>query len=197
MPERPDLSSFLIHFTKPANGLSALDVLLKIVKEKRLMGSNKLIKSKDSCVCFTETPIEAIKNGVYDRYGKKRYSRFGILMTKADVFRLDGRPVIYQTDAEFALLRPENAWRHMHYDLSIPLPIDFTWEREWRIRTNHVDLSNQKFEVIVPDTAAEREFISAQSDSYYEAWSWSTVLGDAAWAYDEPLPWKTIRPMTK
>lgn len=54
-----------------------------------------------------------------------------------------GRPVIYQSDKEFYDLPEAIRWRHVRYEPASSPPIDFTWEREWRIQCRYLHIGPQ------------------------------------------------------
>jgi hypothetical protein len=192
--QRPDISPFVTHFTKATAEMPAFNVLLKILRDRFLLGSNTYIRGGAKCVCFTEAPVEVIQFGMCGLDGRERYSPYGIQIAKSHLFRLGGRPVIYQSDSEFEILPESYRWRHVRLDLRSERPIDFTWEREWRIQSDRFDFSDQDVTVVVPDDESEdrlRDFV--EHESFQDACQWSTVIGDEAWSYASPSPWKTIR----
>ena len=78
---------------------------------------------------------------------RPRYRPYGVGVQKEWLFRLGGRPVIYQPANEYDDLPSEIRWRHCRYE---PPDIDFTWEREWRIAMERVDLDPAGTWVFVP-----------------------------------------------
>lgn len=167
---RRDLGNLLFHFArKPGkegivegegdefptwmhNRASA--VLDKILKEGKLRGSAYKIRGGHKCVCFTESPITEL-NATFsmvsianDPSQHTRYEPYGIAVKKDWLLSKGGRPVIYQPDKEYDLLPEELRYRHVRYDPADG--IDFTWEREWRIKTDELILEPEKTLVIVP-----------------------------------------------
>lgn len=53
--------------------------------------------------------------------------------------------------AQYDLLPPELRWRHMRYDLVCDPPVDFTWEREWRVPSERLEFDSQTASIVVPD----------------------------------------------
>lgn len=151
MNTRIDISSTLIHFTKGIDYEDAANNLMSIIKDKTIFGNNNLIKGGDKCVCFSEAPLECLSNGLVNNENFSKYSPFGIGGRKDWLFRIGGRPVIYQTDMEFGLLPPELQWRHMTYNTFAHPIVDFTWEREWRIKTKNLEINPSDNFVIVPN----------------------------------------------
>jgi hypothetical protein len=146
------------------------------VYERRLRGGIGHIKGAYKCVCFTEAP----EHSFHEVMG--RYRPFGIQLSKSWVFDRGGRPVIYQTDAEYEQLIEEQRWRHVRYEPSATPPTDFTWEREWRVRTDVLPLTPGDAIVIVPNEdwaqqlrdehyALEEHHIELMQLSYGDDWN--------------------------
>jgi hypothetical protein len=76
-----------------------------------------------------------------------------VTISKKWAFAAGARPVIYQRDSDYSLLPDELHWRHVRYEPDLDPPIDFSWEREWRIRTDSLQLVPSEFTVLVPDKA--------------------------------------------
>ena len=150
---RSDLTKYLVHWTKGADYNDAFAKLRGIVFEKRLLGSGALIRGEWPCVCFTEAPV----NSFHEIIG--RYKPFGIQVPKAWLFRLGGRPVIYQSSAEYNSLPEPIRWRHMRYEPDADPPFDFSWEREWRIHTTELQLDPTQASILVPDEQWAQELI--------------------------------------
>jgi hypothetical protein len=134
---RNDICNYLIHFTKndPSSGNPAFEVLQTIISSGFLLGSNNLIRGSYKCICFSEVPLEQMPSGLVNPDYYSRYSPFGIMVSKKWLYDQGGRPVIYEHDSEFELLPETHRWRHVRYE---PGVVDFTWEREWRVRTERL-----------------------------------------------------------
>jgi len=166
---RRDFGNLLFHFTRTLvdkfvsfnqnNGevfsipASASAVLGKILSEAKLIGTSKWTYGQN-CICFSEAPIQEI-NSIFalndiasSKEERPRYEPYGVAVSKKWLFSKGGRPVIYDhpdTLKEF----PENMkYRFMSYDPENG--IDFTWEREWRIKADHIQLDPNETLVIVP-----------------------------------------------
>lgn len=140
--ERTDVSSKLVHFTKrtgPEDSKSAFSNLQSIVYNRCLRGTSRLIKGGYPCVCFSEAPLSLLPNGLRNRSDGGNYSPFGVMVDKTWLFARGGRPVIYEPDADYEALPPSHAWRHVKYEpTASDHPVDFTWEREWRIQLSEL-----------------------------------------------------------
>lgn len=149
---RDDLSERLIHLVRGESDQAAAQVFLSILKEGQLRGGTGNIKGSFRCVCFSEAPISKLGYllALSGAHGV-RYKPFGIMVPKAWFFSTGGRPVIYQPDLEYHLLHESQRFRHVRYEPNYPAyPIDFTWEREWRIQTEALILDPAHTTVVVP-----------------------------------------------
>jgi len=189
---RPDIAYSLIHFTRGEGQNSAYESLRKIVKERRLLGSDRMIRGGYPCICFSEAPYDLLTCGLTNSDGYGRYSGYGLIFSKQYIFDLGGRPVIYQPDCEYDMLPDSHRWRHVRFDLSDP-KVDFTWEREWRVQSSAMSFTKNDLSIVLPDDDAQKRFVAdIERDSFHEAWSWSVVLGDIAWGYDCGNVWRTV-----
>ena len=195
MPARSDISDKVIHFTRGATYEDALECLLTIVGEGRLIGGNGMIRGGYRCVCFTEAPLPALAGGFVNPASFTRYSPFGLMFDKAWVYAQGGRPVIYQPDGDFNLLPEDMRWRHVRYDPVGMPPIDFTWEREWRIHTDNLAFLPTDAALVVPDEEWEsfvRGIWDAQQELQSE--SYSTLFEQTiVEQLRDPFPWRIVR----
>jgi hypothetical protein len=154
---RRDMSSLLFHFTRGSANDSALVVLRNILRDRSLRGTGSWTQG-EACVCFTEAPIPefaAIFSLVEIASSKDlrpRYEPYGIAVPKDWLFDRGGRPVIYEKKSSFGTYSEEQRYRLAHFDPRAG--IDFTWEREWRIRTAKLPLDPPTTLIVVP-TAEE------------------------------------------
>lgn len=137
MLDREDISTYLVHFIKGDDYEEAFRTLTSIVRGSQLLGGTGFIKGSYRCVCFSEAPIKTLGQMLMKPsiHGVK-YKPFGIIVEKKWLFEQGGRPVIYETDSEYTNLVEELRWRHVRYEQHLDPPIDFSWEREWRIRVD-------------------------------------------------------------
>ena len=130
---RSDMTRAVTHLTKEAKidgkDLSALEVLVKILKEKKLKGSTTKSGFIVGNIIYQEELEENSKNP------KVRYRPFGLSFDKQYIYEKGGRPVIYdKTNEAKEYLTREQYWRIVSYDLSDDDKIiDWTHEREWRV----------------------------------------------------------------
>ncbi len=158
---RRDLGNLLFHFTRNryASGqqrpeATASQVLREILREGYLRGSDNLIKGAHKCICFTEAPISEIAalfqlaSIAADESERPKYEPYGIAVTKEWLFSFGGRHVIYEPDSEYEKLPGEFRHRHVRYEPNEG--IDFTWEREWRVKADQLPLNPEQTLVVVP-----------------------------------------------
>ena len=152
--KRPDVASNLIHLLRGDTRSDAFDLLRIIIAERCLTGDSRAVRDGSRCVSFAEAPIRQLRE-VF-RWGAERDAQlqpYGVLLGKDYLFALGGRPVIYQPDAEYDQLPVALRYRHVRYDpLTVP-PIDFTWEREWRLRADDLQLEPERCCIVVASEA--------------------------------------------
>lgn len=179
---RIDISRDLIHWIKGDSYEESFDVLRKIVSERQLIAGNGHIKGNYYCVCFTEAPIDTF----HEVLG--RYQPFGIRLSKCFAYSLGGRPVIYQSEPEFDLLPSSLRWRHVRYDPNSSPPVDFTWEREWRIRKDDIYLPPGEASIVVP----HESWAKALEDEHMEQEGYRIQMDAVAygseWLLQNPEP---------
>jgi hypothetical protein len=181
-----------MHLVRAHNPNDAFLILRKIVAERRLIGGDGFIRGGFKCVCFTEAPIQSLRE-VFSLISRERrsFQPYGVMMGKEYLFSLGGRPVIYQPDAEFDALPAVIRYRHVRYDPTADPPIDFTWEREWRLRTDELDLSPSNCVLIVRTDAERETLLTDHADrEYVRKWELQFMVGAQAELYpDEDFPW--------
>jgi hypothetical protein len=173
---RGDLSNRLVHLTKGDDN-AAFSNFQSILKTRRLIGSSGHIKGLHKCVCFSEAPVSVIAQMCAEKAMK--YKPLGVMVDKAWLFKLGGRPVIYQSDREYEDLPEDLRYRHVRYE---PPDVDFAWEREWRV-CGDVELHPESVTLVVPsrgfvDFPKEMHMASSNGDSEP-----STGFGSLEWHF--------------
>jgi hypothetical protein len=171
---RIDHCENLIHFTKgkkkPLDYESAYQNLKKIINSGELKGSKLMILGSHNCVCFTESPVRCLtNNGQLESKYFSRYTPFGIQFCKKDIFNSGGRPVIYSTREE-GEKQKENAdlnWRFVSYDPAKEGRLDFTWEREWRIKKDAITVRSDLVKLVFPNLIWINRFIEEHEKEYH------------------------------
>lgn len=193
--KRPDVAPNLLHLVRGDARGDAFARLREIIAGRCLSASTQAIRDGSRCVSFVEAPIKQLRE-VF-RWSAEREPRlqpFGVLLGKDYLFALGGRPVIYQSDAEYDELPASLRYRHVRYDpLTVP-PIDFTWEREWRLRADVLQLEPERCCIVVASEAdrtalftehAEREELRLEALG-------PAVGGSLADELAESFPWPVI-----
>ena len=180
---RRDMGRLLFHFTRaPSEGgyldikhewgvstmtASAGGVLRKILYEGRLLGTSTWTYGRNT-VCFTEAPIQefnyifSLVEMASSKKERPRYEPYGIAVSKAWLFERGGRPVIYDHPDAFDQYRTAQQYRFVPYDP--PNGVDYTWEREWRIQGDSLELDPKQTLVVVPTSEEAFELVYEMAD---------------------------------
>jgi len=188
---RTDLSDQAIHFTQGPTAEAAYQRLWEILVDGRLRGSDRLILNHYRCVCFTEAPLAALTDGLVNHWDYGRYAPFGLIFDKRWLYARGARPVIYQPLAEADALPPSHQWRHMTYDPTADRPIDFTWEREWRLHADALPFDASCAGIVVPDPDWEaRMRAEHEADQDWNVVAYSQIMDSSlAEQHREPFRW--------
>jgi hypothetical protein len=161
---RDDVSDKLVHLTKGTGSDAAKHreeaaaILVNILDQRKLVGGTGFIKGSHKCVCFSEAPIGKLAHILAIKENEKfKYQPYGIIVGKRWLFEKEGRPVIYGPDADYAILPDTMKHRHVRFDLG-KQDIDYTWQREWRIKTDTLQIAPPDVTVVVPDRSAKEAF---------------------------------------
>lgn len=168
---RNDIAARLTHLTRANETMNAFEVLMKILNDKKLLGSTThsgFIVGNTPAVCLQETPLESLaehiifENESFSTIDKQnvRYSGIGLRFNKLYIYRKGGRPVIYDKKEYLKNILPEELyWRIVNFDLdNLENCIDWTHEREWRV-PNELAFNYNNIELIFPDSDTYRRFI--------------------------------------
>jgi hypothetical protein len=183
---RGDLSSRLIHLTRPTDQLDVGAVFANIVREGQLRGSRNDVAGRFSCVCFTEAPLTALAQVMAANPTSMRYQPFGVMVTKDWLYAKGGRPVIYGEPAEFKDLPDTMKYRYVRYELG---KVDWTWEREWRIQTNALVLDPAQTTLIVPRRSIAQAYHATEAEQNSML---SFAVPEVAFAFSEPSQWHFV-----
>ena len=167
---REDLSNMLIHLTK-GDAEDALIDLIAILTDRALKGGNGYIKGSYKCVCLSEAPISKIGFIIASKHRDFKYRPYGLIFKKEWIYKKGGLPVIYQPLKDYDLLHKDKKHLHMTFDISTDKKVDFTWEREWRIKTDRLDFEPKDVTIILPDrhvlNAVRTAFKSDETDGWH------------------------------
>jgi hypothetical protein len=126
----------LMHFTRASARGSALDNLAAILSAGVIRAARRMVRGQTAAVCLFDAPLAELKS-VLDRRNRRRYEPFGLAIDKRYAFRMGARPVIYLPSQEAErILEPAQYWRVVSMDLSKNPPLDWSFEREWRIASD-------------------------------------------------------------
>ena len=192
---RPDISPYLVHFTSGSDYEDAFARLRKIIAGGKLIAGSGYIKGDFRCVCFSEAPLTSLKEGLVNERYYSRYSPFGILVPKQWLFERGGRPVIYQPNHEYQLLPESHRWRHVLYELRDAYErTDFTWEREWRIKCDELQLQQRAAQIVVADQSwAVRLIEEHDREEDYKVRQYSVIFDEVmAEAYRDSFEWSIL-----
>jgi len=144
--DRTDMCTGLVHLTRESDDDKVLDVLLKILIDRKLIGSiteKGFICGDRKAICFQDAPLYSVSQNVFFEQKQRqqnpnyklRYRAIGLAFRKDYLFMKGARPVFYeQTNVAKKILPPDEWWRIVRLDLSLPNNfIDWTHEREWRL----------------------------------------------------------------
>lgn len=156
--QRIDSSGYVYHWIrahpyekgdKDKNYEAAYQKLLEILIDGFLKPGNEKLTAGEKSICFTESPE------YFSEWDQSRYQPFGFKFVKIKIYEQGGRPVFYGSYSDFHALPKNLQWRfapHLPTRITTDWPhgLDYTWEREWRLRTTGLDLLSA-VNIIVPD----------------------------------------------
>lgn len=138
---RPDLSPFLIHFTKNSetdDEYTAFDNLCNILETGEIWGTHRFVRGSNKATCFMDVPFMSLKYIFTEENTKRdrpRYEPYGILVAKQHAYRKGARPVLYMSNKECLDMKIPRAewWRVVRlYADRKGNWISWLHEREWR-----------------------------------------------------------------
>ncbi|HEX4209750.1 MAG TPA: hypothetical protein VHY56_05120 [Candidatus Binataceae bacterium] len=125
--------SMLTHFTRASITASALDNLMTILSEGRIRGGSRMVLGGQPVVCFCDAPLAELRHMLV-RANRRRYEPFGLAVDRRFAFQAGARPALYMsTDEAEQIIDAEEMWRVVTLDLERDPPVDWTYEREWRL----------------------------------------------------------------
>jgi hypothetical protein len=131
-PQLPS-AAMLTHFTRRSTGGDAMDNLAAILCTGIIRGSTRMVRTRRAVVCLFDAPLAELNRLLVHNH-RRRYEPFGIAMDKRYAFAMGARPMIYMPWSEACrMLDEQELWRVVAIDLAQTPPLDWTFEREWRI----------------------------------------------------------------
>ena len=126
-------AAMLTHFTRRSATGDAMDNLVTILRTRIIRGSRRMVRTSRAVVCLFDAPWSEL-NRLLVRDNRRRYEAFGVALDKRYAFAIGARPVIYMPWHEACRILDEHElWRVVAIDLEHTPPLDWTFEREWRI----------------------------------------------------------------
>jgi hypothetical protein len=126
-------TTMLTHFTRRTAAGDALDNLAAILRARTIQGSSRMVRTRRAVVCLFDAPLAEL-NRLLLPVNRRRYEPFGIALDKRYAFGMGARPVIYLPWHEASeMLADEEWWRVVAIGLDHNPPLDWTFEREWRV----------------------------------------------------------------
>jgi hypothetical protein len=123
----------LTHFTRASRAGNALDNLITILRERAVHAATRMVRGKRPVVCLFDAPLSELQR-LLDRRNRRRYEPFGIAVNKRYAFKMGARPVIYLPWPEARkVIIADELWRVVTIDMERTPPIDWSFEREWRL----------------------------------------------------------------
>jgi hypothetical protein len=123
----------LTHFTRPSAAGDAMDNLAAILQSGLIQGSARMVRTQRAVVCLFDAPWVELHR-LLGPGNRRRYQPFGIAMDKRYAFAMGARPVIYMPWLEACrMIDQHELWRVVAIDLEQTPPVDWTFEREWRV----------------------------------------------------------------
>jgi hypothetical protein len=197
--KRNDITSMLTHLTRPSNdfiydeneeemNLAAVDNLIKILKERCLVGSdgNGYVLGNIPAVCFQDAPLYGVIQNIQNeenirnksKYNKIRYTGNGLTFSKFYIYGKGGRPAIYDNSKEAKKYLPiEQYWRIVNLELNTDSQkiVDWMHEREWRV-SGEFEFDYEFTHVLLYDKAAYDYFMDNCDDCILQSIHGITML---------------------
>ena len=153
---RSDLTNWLWHFVRRDD--HEIETIRSIIESKTLECHTDYL-TKEKVICFTEAPLaEHIRqNAILTDNDYTRMSLFGVGFRRPWLYQKGALPVIYEPNSLLESLPPEQRWRHVEFDLT--KPVDFTWQREWRLHQAIVSFTEEDVILVIPDTEDLKEHL--------------------------------------
>jgi hypothetical protein len=150
---------------QPSCGHSALDTLLRILKESRIHGSHRLVRGLEAVISLTSRPppeLAAIRH--WNRaLGRWTFEPYGIAVNRRWLRDRGAKPAIYGAGRTFQRLPPHQRFRFQAGDANRAV---WRREREWRLPGDLQLSASMDVLVLVPDAAAA-DRVAAEVDCPY------------------------------
>ena len=182
---RKDLSDWVWHFTRRNPKLNEpveLDALIEILRTGFINGGCDS-ECTETSVCLTDMPlIEAIRQSPKLKEASyARFSDYGVGFRKKWLFGQGGLPVIYHPRDRIATdFKPTSHLRWRVVGIDLVSEKDYTWQREWRVRTTHLPVYTSEVLVVVRDHNEAMKHLCINHEIDFER---DEVYFDVDWSY--------------
>ncbi|MDQ1238469.1 MAG: hypothetical protein QG577_654 [Thermodesulfobacteriota bacterium] len=192
----PDVPPFLYHYTKsapgpwpgqslaeywnsllnndPHSGHSGRDTLCKILSEQRIRGSDRLIRTREPVVCFSELPPEKLSSIMRWRRGLRSWSvePYGVGIHAAILAQLGAKPVTYGLPDEYHAMPSQEK-----YLFQVSRSKGYRWagELEWRLRGD-LCFAHIPHDKVVVVAASKEDVTFLRSRFNYQIICWETLV---------------------
>ncbi len=123
----------LSHFTRATRSGAAMDNLTAILRDGKIHGSTRMVRGRQPVVCMFDASLDELEQ-ILVRKNRRRYEPFGLALDKRYAFTMGARPALYMQWREAqGILAEKERWRVVAIDLKRNPPIDWSFEREWRL----------------------------------------------------------------
>jgi hypothetical protein len=114
---------------------SAFDTLRRILREKTVRGSGRLLRQGRAAVCFSATPLQSYSGLRIYRQHLHRFDfePYGLCVSRRKLQELGARPVIYGATPMLERLPLADQPFFQAAVAGRSTPLDWTLEREWRL----------------------------------------------------------------
>ncbi|HYB91032.1 MAG TPA: hypothetical protein VEC38_08305 [Candidatus Binataceae bacterium] len=134
VPSHLASAAMLTHFTRASETARAIDNLISILRTGVIRGGRRMVRGGKPAVCMFDVPLAELRT-LLVRRNRRRYQPFGIAVDRRYAFRMGARPVIYMPWREARDVLPSaEFWRVVNMEYDRTPPIDWSFEREWRVR---------------------------------------------------------------
>jgi hypothetical protein len=164
---RRDISKYLWHFVGRAKSEQSFE---SILSSRTIKGSVDR-DTGSTVICFSETPLsEHIRQDktLHDS-AYARLSLYGFGFEKSLLYAKGCLPVIYQPRVLLDELPAK--FRHRHVDLRLDgdRPVDYSWQREWRLEAPELEFTPQEVILVVDNLRPFRDWLwDIEVDYEYE-----------------------------
>src|SRR5271170_4646480 len=110
VPNLAEHGAMLTHFTRASATASAIDNLVAILTDGRIIGGLRMVRGGQPVVCFCDAPLSELRR-LLVRSNRRRYEPFGLAVERRYAFDFGARPALYMPAAEAeSIIDAEEMW---------------------------------------------------------------------------------------